>query len=233
MFPFHKIKHPKKSLVITKPVNHTPTLKMLEGSGFANRLQQHFNKHQGSIKVFNFGKHTSLYHKTLKELRMINYAKGDMNLLSELITTKQFIKNQESENRVVIDRSQVVIDEVKNGKASEKAPDHLLRLFGYNDVLKKLGPDYFKGDDFIRDELIKEAAEAYVVTPLSSMIVLETQEDYDRFGIDKAENSLDNAKINSSGAVPEPHEWALIILGILIGLFFIRKELKKKYDWQL
>jgi hypothetical protein len=60
-----------------------------------------------------------------------------------------------------------------------------------------------------------------VVSPVSSLIVLETKEDYERFGIKDKDNSLYNATKNSSGAVPEPHEWALIIVFVLFIAFHI------------
>jgi hypothetical protein len=71
------------------------------------------------------------------------------------------------------------------------------------------------------DTLVEEAREAYIVTPFSSLVVLETKEDYDRFNIKDSENSLKNASLQSKGAVPEPHEWALIILACLM-LFYVK-----------
>jgi hypothetical protein len=50
---------------------------------------------------------------------------------------------------------------------------------------------------------------------------LETQRDYDRFDIKDSNNSLRNASMSSRGAVPEPHEWALIILATVV-LFYIK-----------
>ena len=84
--------------------------------------------------------------------------------------------------------------------------------------MRKSGAHYFS-HDFINDDLVDEAATAYVVSPVSSLIVLETQEDYKRFDIQDKENSLKNATKKSSGAVPEPHEWALIILLVFFILY--------------
>ena len=101
-----------------------------------------------------------------------------------------------------------------------------MRLFSYNHIMQKLG----KGLLFnrpIEDSLVQEARKAYVVTPVSSMVVLETQKDYDRFGINDNINSLGNAALTSKGAAPEPHEWVLIVI-VVIGLFYIIR--KKKYQ---
>jgi XrtN system VIT domain protein len=115
----------------------------------------------------------------------------------------------------------MTITKVKEEKAVENnAPDHLARLFAYNNIMRRVGANYFN-DDYINESLIDEAATAYVVSPVSSLIVLETLEDYNRFGIHNQDNSLLNASKNSSGAVPEPHEWALIILFLLFVTYTI------------
>ncbi|MGN6417279.1 MAG: hypothetical protein ACTHMC_07300, partial [Pseudobacter sp.] len=80
------------------------------------------------------------------------------------------------------------------------------------------------------DSLVAQAAEAHVVTPVSSLVVLESKADYDRFDIKASENSLHNAAIASKGAVPEPHEWALIILAILI-LITLKYQAVWKRKW--
>ena len=88
--------------------------------------------------------------------------------------------------------------------------------------MRKVGSGYHK-DDFINEELVDEAISFYVVSPVSSLIVLETKQDYERFDIKGKENSLHNATKNSSGAVPEPHEWALIILFGMLILYSLRQ----------
>ena len=111
---------------------------------------------------------------------------------------------------------------VEAGKTST-APDHLMRLFTYNNVLKSVGKNHFHLKS-LENELITEAQEAHVVTPISSLLVLETQADYDRFDIKKSKNSLDNASISNSGSVPEPHEWILILLVAMLTLYFYLKK---------
>jgi XrtN system VIT domain protein len=104
------------------------------------------------------------------------------------------------------------------------APDHLLRLFAYNKIMQECGRNYFTTGDFVENKLIDIANEAYIVSPISSLIVLETINDYERFNIDENKNSLKNASTQSAGAVPEPHEWALIIILALTMLFLFYKR---------
>ncbi|MFK7808781.1 MAG: hypothetical protein AB8F74_13340, partial [Saprospiraceae bacterium] len=90
-------------------------------------------------------------------------------------------------------------------------------------LLRNIGKNYFQKDS-MENNFIAAAKEAYVVTPVSSLVVLETQADYERFDIKKSKNSLENASIGNSGAVPEPAEWLLIILVFLMtGWFYFRR----------
>ena len=107
--------------------------------------------------------------------------------------------------------------------ATATASDHLLRLFAYNDIMRKVGSDYAK-PEALREDLVAAAKQANVVTPLSSLVVLETQQDYERFGITASKDSLKNASIHSSGAVPEPHEWLLILTAVLVMVAFLVKS---------
>ncbi|WP_333863463.1 hypothetical protein, partial [Chitinophaga sp.] len=103
------------------------------------------------------------------------------------------------------------------------APDHLMRLFAYNHILQQTGRGLITGS-LGQEHLVAAAKEAYVVSPISSLVVLETQQDYDRFGIHDEGNSLKNASLNGNGAVPEPHEWALIILAIVSLYLYLNRR---------
>jgi hypothetical protein len=70
------------------------------------------------------------------------------------------------------------------------------------------------------------ANDAFIVSPLSSLIVLETDSDYNAMGIEQNNGSLLNATKKGKGAVPEPHEWVLIIFGTLALLVLIGKQFK-------
>ena len=115
-----------------------------------------------------------------------------------------------------ISRSSAVVEQ-------SNAPDHLARLFAYNNIMRKVGSTYFT-KDYINDDLVAEASMAYVVSPVSSLVVLESAEDYERFDIKDNNETLRNAARKQSGAVPEPHEWALIgLFGLLVMFVTLRK----------
>jgi len=169
----------------------------------------------------------STYISSLREFRAIDFATGDLQTLEDLLTRKVFPVTGESKEKVVLHDAGLVITKTRIGghAAPSNAPDHLARLFAYNDVMRKVGTRYFS-DDLVNQELVDEATTAYVVSPVSSLIVLETQADYERFGIKDIADGLHNASKASQGAVPEPHEWALIILFLLFVTYTVYRHYK-------
>lgn len=225
LFPVNEIKAPEGALLITKGGDVSPNLSDLDGSDFAKELTGYLQTPR-QIRLYNMGDQLSPYLKALKELRVFSYADGTQEQLATMLDKHQFARNQENDNTVVIDNAGLMIQKAPGQKATD-APDHLLRLFAYNDIMKKVGADYFR-QDYIQPETIAEAEQGYIVSPVSSMIVLETVEDYKRFGIDENKNSLKNASMKSSGAVPEPQEWMLIILAGTIVATFIYKQRRRE-----
>ena len=222
LFPINEIKDPVNALIISKSTDSAPNLTDLEGSDFGKDLTAYLQtpKH---IRFYNIGDKLSPYLKALKELRVFNYAGGDQKNLISLLNENQFIKDQEDEETVVLDNAKIMIQKTTTANV-QNAPDHVLRLFAYNDLMKKVSGDFFN-HNYVQVNNIAEAEKAYIVSPVSSLVVLETQEDYKRFGIDENKNSLKNASMKSSGAVPEPQEWLLILLclGVTVYVLFTKK----------
>jgi XrtN system VIT domain protein len=209
LFPFHKVG--ENVLVISKSPLRSPNLKDLGRCQFVSKLSESSGSER-NIRFFNIGSAMSPYLKTLKEFRAFIYDQGGIEELKKIADTKRFVVSQETENIITLHTAGINI--VKEaGMKDNTAPDHLMRLFTYNDIVKDINKNYFR-KDFINESLIEKARKAYVVSPVSSLIVLETQQDYERFGIKDSENSLKNASRKSSGAVPEPHEWCLIIVAL-------------------
>jgi XrtN system VIT domain protein len=216
LFPLNKIRMSASPLLITKSTLLCPNLKDLAGSDFSKNLTPYLKSHK-KLRVFNIGDTLSPYLKTLKELRMFLYDQGTIEELSDLLAKNRYIASPENDSTIAIDNAAILIKEV-NEPTTTQAPDHLLRLFTYNHVMKEVSENYFN-EQFINDNVVSEAQKAYIVSPVSSLIVLETQADYDRFDIKDNQNSLKNASMKSSGAVPEPHEWLLIIIAIAVALY--------------
>jgi len=218
LFPFHAISTPRQALLITQTKDLTPVLDDLKGSHFSEKMSSFFHNTDTSIRVFDLGQSPSLYLKSLAELRSIQLYASDIDILENFLAKDIFVDNLENEQLVVLPEMGMGIQQVGKPVRTSDAPDHLMRLFTYNYLMKQIGRDYF-GKDKLADELVSQAERAFVVSPVSSLIVLETQADYDRFDIRNSKNSLKNASIKNAGSVPEPHEWLLIGLGLLVMLF--------------
>lgn len=212
LFPLYIIREPANALLITKGIPASPGITDLEGA-FIEKTKTFLAAKQ-KVKLFNLGGELSPYMRSLKECRAFRYDQGDISLLKVLAGNHTFPADIENPQRVVVEPAGIVITST-TGTCVSTAPDHLQRLFAYNHIMQQSGSRLLK-DLPESDTLVAAAREAYIVTPFSSLVVLETQKDYDRFNIKDSENSLKNASIHSKGAVPEPHEWALIILAIFM-----------------
>lgn len=215
LFPLFEIKDPANALLITKNPLESPNLGDLTNSRYLEQLKTYLSNN-GRIRLFNIGEHLSPYLKSLKEYRVFNYERGELAQLKELVEKKVFAQAIENDQQVVIDDAGIMILQ-KEGALPATAPDHLMRLFAYNHIMQQTGSGLLTNKP-VEDTVVQEAVKAYVVSPVSSLVVLETQKDYDRFNINDSKNSLKNASLQSKGAVPEPHEWALIIIAVLVVL---------------
>jgi XrtN system VIT domain protein len=228
LFPVYQLPNPAEILLITKSNLPGPNLQDLKGTDFVNHLKN-FLGASPRLHLFNLSTEKSDYIRTLKELRTFIYDEGSPEKLVALLQQKQFPQDPENATTVALAEAQVKITASASLlPTSGTAPDHLLRLFAYNDIMKKINRNYFKRNA-ATEELIAEAATANVVSPVSSLIVLETQQDYERFGITKSKNSLGNATAKAAGSVPEPHEWLLIMLAVAtIGYLLLKPFLKAR-----
>jgi XrtN system VIT domain protein len=213
LFPIFEIRDPARALLISKNPSSSPNLADLKDSRYMEQLKTYLAG-KPRLRLFNIGHQLSPYLKSLKEYRIFSYEQGELSQLKELLDKKVFAQSMENDGQVVIDDAGIMLLQ-KEGTVPSTAPDHLMRLFSYNHIMQKTGSRLLTSQP-VEDEVVQEAAKAYVVSPVSSLVVLETQKDYDRFDITASKNSLQNASLKSKGAVPEPHEWALIIMAVLV-----------------
>jgi len=214
LFPFYDVPKAEQSLVITKNEGISPNLDELKESDFYHKLTNYSGQ---SCKLFNLGYGLSPYLQFLKERRWFQYEQGSINNLQEVINKGVFATDEETDNKIIIHSAGIALTKDSAAATKTTAPDHLMRLFAYNHVMKETGRN--NQTDSLNEDRVKEAQEAYIVSPVSSLVVLESAQDYERFDIKDSEKSLHNATSKSTGAVPEPHEWALIIMALLLALY--------------
>ncbi|NID12765.1 XrtN system VIT domain-containing protein [Fibrivirga algicola] len=239
LFPVYRISQPATALLVTKGTPTGPTLSDLQGSPFGDRLST-LAALDGPIRTFwmshNGTDQLSPYLQSLQELRVLHVARGDsLAYVHQLLEKHAFPTLTETTDQVLLAGSGVVIRETadvpdaddstakKEPQQATLAPDHLVRLFTYNQLMQRVGRQYFNKAYRTNETLASLAQEGHVVSPVSSLVVLETQADYNRFGIKTDKNGLDNATLKQDGAVPEPHEWAMMLgIALLVGWFYMR-----------
>ncbi|HSC38354.1 MAG TPA: XrtN system VIT domain-containing protein [Chitinophagaceae bacterium] len=211
LFPLYKITDAAHALLISKSGAASPSMGDLQQSGFRKKLQDYIAA-GNKVRLFDLGEGLSPYLKALKEFRAFRYEQGDVHALKALLDKKYFAGNIENDQQVVVESAGVVITS-SEGTGPATAPDHLMRLFSYNHIMQKTGMQLL-ADSTVNAGMVAEAQKAYIVSPVSSLVVLEKKEDYDRFNIEDSKNSLKNATLHEKGAVPEPHEWALLLVAV-------------------
>ncbi|MDQ5928715.1 MAG: hypothetical protein QG594_490 [Bacteroidota bacterium] len=219
LLPLYDLK--ENTLVITKCGTISANFEELEGSVFLEKLKN--NTQNKKIRVINISENTNPFWQTVKEQNYVSYLKTNLKNCLELIDKKQFVAFKNTENRINIEPANMAIEEVEpTKKTPNKGSNHLYRLYAFGKVLQEQVK--IKNDTLAENKFVDLAKDANIVTPISSLIVLETDEDYQKNGIEKTVNTLGNASINNDGAVPEPFEWVLIILGLSTVFYFYKKK---------
>ena len=219
IFPVHLIE-PERSLFITQNGHGTPYFKDLDllGSFMINSLTP---THM-AIKTFCIGHELPGYLRHFDYSQHLDIAYGSLNTAIQWIQQDVFPTYPTPEKAVTIKTNGTQIVKMPNCEGQGDM-DHLLRLYNYNYILAHfhaIQQDSSKNNQ----PLIELANESFAVSPISSLVVLETQKDYERFDIDVNEKSLQNAATKKVGAAPEPHEWILIVVCSLFLLWMYRTK---------
>jgi XrtN system VIT domain protein len=232
IFPFYQIEDPATALVVSHSAPNYVTRADLEASRYNEKMSDFLQAYRGKIAFYNIGGAMGPYLRTFKEFGVLNYACGEPVLLGKMLTQNAFFQPQSDSGTVVLADAGMLIEQsdAESGAVKSKAPDHLLRLFAYNKCLEEAGRNFLLDSEFSEKAMLR-AEEAYVVSPFTSLIVLETEADYQRFGIDESENSLGNAGLSGisgkgTGSIPEPHEWLLIGLVLLLLIYTQRRRFR-------
>jgi XrtN system VIT domain protein len=221
MFPFYLVERPAESLVITGNSGAAVYPGELEGLSIFSRLSKDYFKQGNTVRVFSMGAALSPYIRALVDYQVVICNQGESAVLRDLLEKHQFISPPESDNQVVIDSAGIMINRIPVEPAVAGGggigDTTMERLFAYRHIMRKTGRSMLSNDDpGATAALLQEAQQAHIVTPLSSLIVLESQDDYERFNIKDSKDGLQHATLHTKGAVPEPGEWALIILVVMV-----------------
>lgn len=224
LLPFHKI-DAGNSVILTKLFPNAPAYRDLTGSTYARWLAASVSSAQQPIYCFDIGSaHRDYLFQTLHDMNYLRLHAMTLDQCLAVLAQGQIAEPIQTPNSLNIDDADINITQVDTG-SHQGAPDHLMRMFAYKKILAATGKHFF--DNSRIDSLqsaVAMANEAFVVTPVSSLIVLETDKDYEEMGIGENQKSLLNATKKGKGAIPEPHEWVIIGLGVLALFYFIGRQ---------
>jgi XrtN system VIT domain protein len=233
LFPLTAITHKEGSLLITKSTAVSPALSDLNNTDFSKNIPQWLAS-PGKLCLFNIGDELSPYLKTLKECGAFRFEKGDWDTLHKHLDQQLFIHAVDEPDQVLVDPADLLIRSglSRSDTDATQGPDHLLRLFAYRRIRQQLNGrlpgDYTSEDPATVDSLVNTAEIANIVSPVSSLVVLESEADYKRFDITQSQNSLQNASLHSNGAVPEPAEW-MLLLSVIALVLYIRHRSGRRH----
>ncbi|WPO76952.1 XrtN system VIT domain-containing protein [Flavobacterium sp. KACC 22761] len=214
----------KNTLIITKSGTFSANFEELEDSNYLKEIKT--NTTEKNIKVINISTDINPFWQTVKEQKYVDYFQCSLDKSLNLIKKQQFPSYKTDENSINIEPAQISIHEnIADSTSKSNGPNHIYRMYAFGKVLEEQVK--IKNDTLASNQYVELAKDANIVTPISSLIVLETDEDYAKNGIEKNVNTLGNASINNDGSVPEPHEWLLIIIGISALYFYYRKNKKQ------
>ncbi|RMG68183.1 MAG: XrtN system VIT domain-containing protein [Bacteroidetes bacterium] len=224
LLPFHQLQ--PGSLVICQSPEATPLLSDLDGSVYAHQLQDWLARQEGDLRVWELGTQPAPYLRSLRAFRALEIRQGRLPALVAQLETGQWPVASETAEAVHLPGTQARLRrEASSAPSTQGAPDHLARLYHYQDLLRTIGPRYFERGAH-EEAWLDQARDAYVISPVASLVVLECEADYERFDIEATpEDSLGPVTVPSeAGAAPEPHEWALLGLVLLFGLAYLRRQ---------
>ncbi|MCB0734930.1 MAG: XrtN system VIT domain-containing protein [Flavobacteriales bacterium] len=223
LFPFYQIGNQEHALVVTSSHQLTPNLSDLTQTPFLEKLEHYF-KQPRKVDVLNLGEEITPYFKSLHELNAIKLISIDPDELQELAQDRLFVTHPESDSlRSNIYGGFTISRSDSDLPNSTSTPSHLMRLYEYDNLMGQIGVD-ISGMRSRENDFLHAAATAHILTPVSSLIVLETAMDYERFDIQNQSQSLGNANLSNTGSVPEPHEWLLIItVGLLLLWMYLKR----------
>ncbi|SFD12461.1 XrtN system VIT domain-containing protein [Flavobacterium phragmitis] len=223
LLPLYKIT--KNSLIITKSGTFSANFEELDGSEYLNKIRT--ATQQQNLKVINFSPEINPFWQTVKEQKYVDYYQSTLQNSLKMIKQHQFAVYKTKETSVNIEPAGISIQETaRDSSFKDNGPNHIYRMYAFGKVLEEQVK--IQNDTLASNKYVTLAKDANIVTPISSLIVLETDEDYKKNGIEKNVDTLGNASIKNDGAVPEPHEWVLIIIGLTTLFVYYRKNKTQK-----
>lgn len=236
LFPFYKIANETDILVVTNKEDSSIPFEELKGSLFYNNNKDFFGKNKKKLYVFSMNQSFSTFLNSLIEYELIQSIRTSFDSLKEALSQKKIAIPENSDKKYSLPDSKITIEIEKSKEKQEgKGNDLLARMVLYKRILRAFGKRLVNPNRDVEQKDLFEMAElGRIVSPVTSLLVLESERDYKRFGIDKNKEGLpstsevtQNASLMKQGNVPEPEEWLIAIICILSLLYLGKYRFKR------
>jgi XrtN system VIT domain protein len=169
----------------------------------------------------------SEYVASLVDLDRLEPAALDESSLLRILRERRIEVPVETETSIPLRAAGLQLERSDRTEA-RPGSDLLVRIMLQRKIMRSLGQRFFNRD-LENADLVKLARDGMIVSPVSTLIVLETEQDYKRFGIADDPSLLGQSKLEAPGGVPEPHETALLIalVSALLFYFYRRREMAR------
>lgn len=233
LFPFYKITNDTDILIITNKEDSSIPFNELKGSSFFNKNKEFFNKNKKNIYIQSLNKQLSAYFNSLKEYELIQDIPITLDSMIETLKLEKIkIPYQSEEKYSFIDSKITIQVEKHTGIKTKTGNDLLARLLLYKKIMRIMGKRVVAESKIsFETDLLEMARLGNIVTPLTSFIISESKNDYDRFGIHKNKKELEEASLQMDNSKkratkkenpPKLEEWIMAVTCILL-LFFLKK----------
>lgn len=224
LFPFYLLEPSQKNLIVMARDSLSIAWTELKGSEFYRKNEKFFGQNQKPVYIAGLDTELSEYIQSFMEWQRVLQITNSEKELYQLLDTSELSLPIINDHTFFFPRVNLSIIQSQTPIKKAEGPDLIARLAYYQILMSKLGKEYFQEEQDY-SKYLKLAEDGYFVSPISSLVVLETEKDYKRFGIEKNQSKLGQSKIKPPGIVPEPEEWLLFIICLIALIFFYRNQL--------
>ncbi|EMY78293.1 hypothetical protein LEP1GSC060_0757 [Leptospira weilii serovar Ranarum str. ICFT] len=215
----------KTPLWIVAGENQSIPLGELRGSDRFYKMQISAAERKEPVKIAIVNGKRSEYVASLIDLNQVVSVAENEDELYTILKNKRIRLPFEKEDVISLPYAKLTLEKSNQTSVRRPGSDLLVRMLIQRKIMRQLGKR-FLDRDLENGDLVDLARDAMVVSPVSTLIVLETENDYKRFGIKAGASALGQSKLEAPGAVPEPGEWLLFVC-IVFGLVVYFKMRKR------
>ena len=183
--------------------------------GNPDPLRQRWERRPNNPQLFDLqiARGANLVSEKLDGIEAVEAVERTDNLTQDL--NRLFARWQGTSKRMLIRREKVARQQQELQKDLQETSSHLARLWALEETRRLIATNHI-------NDAVKLAATYHLVTPVSGAVVLETDEQYKRAG-------LEPVPPNSVPTIPEPEEWLLMFVALAVLLWM---TCPRRFTWR-